>query len=560
MWAAAAGSACLGALLLPGCRQRPVSPAPAGAVSATFTDVTEAAGIRFVHDNGAYGKKLYPERMGSGAAFADVNGDGFLDLFLVNGAPLAGHPNPKPQPSRLYLNDGNGAFVDRTAGSGLDAAGYGMGVAAGDVDNDGDVDLFVTRLGQCSLYLNDGRGVFRDATQHSGLRADGYCTSAAFLDYDGDGRLDLYVCRYIPWSSPKDDYLCRNSVGEKQYCSVHVYPGLEHRLFRNAGEGRFQDVTRRAGIGGVFARGLAATCGDYDRDGDVDLFVANDEGPNFLWRNQGDGKFLDVAAVAGFAYNEAGVATAGMGLDIADADGDGSDDIIESDFQGQRKTLYFGDGQGFFAPNAGSKGLGDMPVERLGFGIGFLDFDLDTWPDIFIANGHVNDDLERTDQIPYAQTAQLFRNQGRGKFADASANLGSYAGAPRVGRGAAFGDYDNDGDTDILVSNNGQAPALLRNDQATGRRWLGVRCVGKVSNRSGLGALVTVKTPGRTQTREVRTAGSYLSSNDPRLIFGLGEADRVQSLTVRWPSGRVQELTNLSVERYITVTEGEPSE
>lgn len=541
-------------LLAPGCQRRSL-PHPPTPVS--FTDVTTAAGIRFVHDNGAYGRKLYPEKMGSGAAFFDANGDGLLDVFLVNGAPLPGHPKPRPQPSRLYINSGDGTFEDRTAASGLTTVGYGMGVAVGDVDNDGDEDLYVTRLRQNSLYLNDGRGAFRDVTVAAGAGVGGYSSSAVFFDFDRDGWLDLYVCRNIPWNDPKDDYVCLNSLGEKQYCSVHVYPGLEHRLLRNTGKGHFRDVTRQSGISGKIGRGLAATCGDYDRDGDVDLFVANDESPNFLWQNQGDGRFIEVAAVAGFAYNDAGVATAGMGLDIADADGDGADDVIESDFQGQRKTLYFGSSEGFFVPNAGAKGLGDMPVERLGFGIGFLDFDLDSWPDIFIANGHVNDDLERTEQIPFAQTAQLFRNQGKGIYEDSSASLGEYASVRRVGRGAAFGDYDNDGDTDILVVNNGQAPALLRNDHPHRHHWLGVRCIGRQSNRSGLGALVTITTRDRTVTREVRTAGSYLSSNDPRVLFGLGAADRVERLTVRWSSGQTQELTHLPVDRYITITEGE---
>lgn len=535
------------------------SPPPAPPVPAAFREVTGAAGIAFKHDNGAYGKKYYPERMGSGGAFFDANGDGWLDLFLVNGAPLPGHPAPKPQPSRLYLNRGDGTFRDATSGSGLERPGYGMGVAAGDVNNDGHEDLYVTRLGGGSLFLGRGDGTFREVTGTAGVNPGGYCTSAAFLDYDRDGRLDLYVCRYIPWNSPKDDYVCRNPEGQKQYCSVHVYPGLEHRLYHNEGGARFRDVTRAAGMGGRLGRGLAVTVADYDRDGDPDLFVANDETPNFLWQNQGKGKFREIAAASGFAYNEAGLATAGMGLDVADADGDGFDDVIESDFQGQRKTLYVGSAAGFFTPNPNTKGLGDMPVNRLGFGIGFLDFDLDSWPDVFIANGHVNDDFERAKPpIPYAQTAQLFRNMGGGLFADASAQLGDYASVRRVGRGVAFGDYDNDGDPDLLICNNNGPAVLLRNENTHRHHWLGIRCIGSRSNRSGLGVRLTLTAGGRTQSRETRTASSYLSSSDPRVLFGLGAAARVDRLEARWPSGKSRVLQGLDADRYLVLREDAP--
>lgn len=541
-----------------GCGGKPAT-APPSLPANAFADVTTAAGLAFTHDNGAFGRKYYPERMGAGAAFFDANGDGWLDLFLVNGSPLPGHPAPAPQPSRFYLNRGDGSFADRTSGSGLERIGYGMGAAAGDIDNDGDVDLYVTRIGQSSLYLNRGDGTFTEVAEESGVTSPGYSTSAAFLDYDRDGLLDLYVCRYIPWASPKDDHVCHSPTGERQYCSVHVYPGLEHRLFRNRGRARFEDVTRRAGLAGTVGRGLAVVCGDYDRDGDADIFVANDETANFLWRNSGSGKFTEAAAEVGFAYNENGIATAGMGLDLADADGNGWDDVIESDFQGQRKTLYIADGQGFFVANAGNKGPGDMTLQRLGFGIGFLDFDLDSWPDIFIANGHVNDEIEKTDPTaPYQQTAQLFRNLGEARFEDASARLGPYGKLPRVGRGTAFGDYDNDGDTDLLIANNGQPAALLRNEDPHRHHWIGLRCVGTKSNRSALGARITITAAGRTQSREVRTTASYLSSNDPRVLFGLGTARQVERLEVRWPSGATQQWEHLSADRYLTLKEGAP--
>lgn len=545
------------AAVVAGCSGRPGAPQNATTVSAAFTEVTQQAGIRFAHDNGAYGRKYFPEVMGSGCAFADVNGDGLLDLVFADGAPMPGHPHPRPGACRLYLNRGDGTFADHTAKSGLAAAGYAMGIAVGDVDNDGDVDLYITRLGGNSLYLNRGDGTFTDATRAAGLACGGYSTSATFLDIDGDGLLDLYVCRYVPWNSPKDDFVCLNGRGQKQYCSVHVYPGLEHRLYRNLGGARFQDVTRSAGIAGHIGRGLAVVAADYDGDGHPDLFVANDESPNFLWHNDGKGHFTDLGPALGFAVNERGIPTSGMGLDVADADGDGSDDVIESDFQGQRKTLYVNDGHGFFTPNAGNKGLQDMPVTRLGFGIGFLDFDLDGWPDVFIANGHVNE-LDDP-KAPFRQTAQLFRNDGKAVFSDASAGLGAYGKTPYLGRGVAFGDYDNDGDTDIVIVNNGGPAVLLRNDTAHRNHWLGVRCVGKKNNRSAYGARVAVRAGGRSQPREVRASSSYLSSSDPRRLFGLGQASRVDVLTVSWPGGAVQEWKDVPADRYITVTEGDPA-
>ena len=545
------------AVLALGCAP-PAPPSRNARPTAAFTEVTSAAGISFTHDNGAYGQKLFPEIMGAGGAFFDANGDGLLDVFLVNGAPLPGHPQPQPAPSRLYINLGEGRFEDWTAASGLDAISYGMGVAVGDVENDGDDDLYITAVGGNTLYLNDGHGVFTDATEAAGLQTGGFCTSAAFLDYDLDGLLDLYVCRYVDWKNVADDYACYNPRQEKQYCDVHVYEAVGDRLYRNVGDGRFVDVTTAAGIAERVGRGLAVVCGDYDRDGDPDIFVANDETPDFLWRNDGQGHFEEVAAAAGFAYNEAGDATAGMGLDIIDVDGDGDDDVIEADFQDERKTLFVNDGNGFFTPNERQKGLGDMPRDRLAFGIGFLDYDLDGWADIFIANGHVIDDVEEfSSSVLYAQTNQLFRNRGEGQFVDQSAALGSYANVRRVGRGAAFGDYDNDGDVDILVMNNHQPAVLLRNDNPHRHHWLGVRCVGRKANRSGYGVRVTIEAGGRTRSDETRAASSYLSSSDPRLLFGLGDVGRVDRLVVEWPGGDVQEFTDVATDRYITITEGE---
>lgn len=548
---------------LSACAPRPGTAPPPPKLGAAFTDVTSAAGISFNHETGAFGGKYYPERMGAGGGFIDANGDGLLDIVLVDGTAMPGHPKPPRGRNRLFLNRGDGTFANRSVGSGLEQPGYGMGVAVGDVDNDGRDDLYITRVGTNSLYLNRG-GHFREAIAAAGLALRGFSTSAAFLDYDADGLLDLYVCRYIPWTSPKDEVGCLNARGQRDYCSVHAYGGMEHALYRNLGvrKGvpRFQDVSREAGLKGHVGRGLAVACSDYDRDGDTDLFVANDETPNFLWRNDGRGRFTECAAVAGFAYNERGNATAGMGLDIADADGDGTDDVIESDFQGQRKTLYLNNGAGSFTPNEGNKGLRDMPVNRLGFGIGFLDYDLDGWPDIFIANGHVNDRIaEGNAGVSFAQTAQLFRNGGGGAYTDASDRLGAYGRTPLVGRGTAFGDYDNDGDTDLLVMNNGGPAVLLRNDFPRRNHWIGFRCIGTRSNRSGLGVRLDVECSGRRLTRETRSASSYLSASDPRVLFGLGAAESVVQVVLSWPGGEQQRYSNLAVDRYYTFREGDSS-
>ena len=439
--------------------------------------------------------------------------------------------------------------------SGLEKIGFANGVAAGDVNNDGHTDLYVTRIGGNSLYLGKGNGTFTDVTASAGVAAGGYCTSAALVDVDGDGLLDLYVCRYIPWTKPADEIGCRTSTGEREYCSVHLYEGMEHRFFHNLGGGRFTDATKASGVAGHIGRGLAVVCADFDMDGDTDIFVANDESPNFLWQNDGHGKFQEVAMARGFALNELGRSTAGMGLDVADADGNGSDDLIESDFQFMKKTLYVNDGHGFFTPNGGNKGLREMPKNRLGFGIGFLDYDLDGWPDIFIANGHVSDTMDDP-SAPFYQTAQLFHNDGEANYSDASAQLGEYGHTPYLGRGVAFGDYDNDGDTDLVIVNNGGPAVLLRNENPHQNHWIGVRCVGTRNNRSGLGARITVEAGGRSQSRETRTANSYLSSSDPRVLLGLGVAARVEKLTVRWPGGQTQEFVNPPVDRYLTVTEG----
>jgi hypothetical protein len=546
-WRASAGSA-----RIPG----PTATAEAGPF---FTDVTTAAGISFTHFNGAFGKKLFPEMMGSGAAWLDADGDGLLDLLLINSACLPGDPKPAPKKNRFYRNLGNGRFEDQTDRSGLAGGGYGMGAAVGDVDNDGRPDVFIANLGKDRLYRNRGDGTFEDWTDRAGVGHQGYGSSAAFLDYDNDGFLDLFVANYVQLPTPLDRIVCWNPAGGRQYCDVHLYDGLPSILYRNNGDGTFTDVSRKSGIASKQGRSLAVVCGDVDDDGFVDIIVANDENPTFLWRNNGDGTFTEKAAEAGIAYNGSGQTIAGMGLDLVDMDGDGQPDLYESAFQGEEKVLFHRQAPGFFTDRTNAFGLGDPSRPFLTFGVGFFDYDLDGWPDLALANGHVIDDVHQFNKnILYEQTPLLFRNEGGKRFTDRTPDLGAYGKALRVGRGIAFADFDNDGDVDLLFTNNHQEPALLRNENPLRRHWLTVRCVSKHGGRDALGATVTVEAGGMRQMREVRGAYSYLCSNDPRVNFGLGETTRVDLVTVRWPGGKAQTYRNVPADRVLTAVEDRP--
>ncbi len=556
-----AGALAAGLAASGGCgARRPGPPEPAPPRGPAFEEVTAAAGIDYVHDNGRFGKKLFPEIMGSGAAFLDADQDGFLDLYLVNCQTLPGAPARRRPQSRFYRNRGDGTFEDRTAGSGLGRVGFGMGTAVGDIDNDGDPDLYVTSFGPDFLFLNRGDGTFLDVTRRAGLGSAGFGTSAAFLDYDRDGDLDLYRCNYVVLPEQIEKIVCRNPKGGLQYCDIHLYAGAPDRLYRNNGDGTFTDVSRAAGLSRERYRGLAILCSDYDSDGWIDIFVANDEHPMLLWRNQGDGTFVDVAGEAGVAYDGAGRAVAGMGLDMAELKRDGRFYLYESNFQGRYNVLFSPEAPGFYADRTESFGLGSTTLDRLGFGVGFLDYDLDCWPDLVVANGHVIDDIQEFQPaISYPQAAQLFRNAGAGRFADASGQLGLYARVKRVGRGALLADYDNDGDVDVLFTNNNAAPALLRNlarERAVANHWVAVRCVGTRSARDAYGALVTVEAGGVRQMAEVRAAAGYLGSNDPRVHFGLGSAQKINRLTVRWPAGNLEEAGETVADRELVVREG----
>lgn len=532
----------------------PPSPAPA---AVTFEEVTATAGIHFRHVSGASARKLLPETMGSGCAFLDYDNDGWQDVLFINGnqrltaAFSGGIENGrnalKAEPTlALYRNNHNGTFTDVTKRCGLDISVYGMGVAVGDYDNDGWDDLFITCVGRSRLLHNvpDGKGGrhFVDVTRESGIADSGFSTSCAWLDYDRDGKLDLFVCHYVVWSPEHDVYYSVDGT-HKSYARPQSYSGESCRLYHNLGGGRFEDVTQRAGIFTNRSKALGVTVNDYDGDGWPDLFVANDTEPNLLYHNQGDGTFKEVGVQSGIALSEQGASRAGMGIDAADVRHNGLFDVLITNFAGEQLTLFRRDSSGNFLDVAAQSGVGAATQTYLGFGAFFLDYDLDGWTDLFINNGHIDDDIGLRDAgVSYAEPALLFRNQGGGRFEDVTGQCGAALSAHRVGRGAAWGDFDNDGSPDILLMTSNGAPALLHNVNRTGNGWIRLHLIGTGSNRDAYGARVRVAIGGDVQSQEVHSGCSYLSACDRRLIFGLGAADHVDSVEIRWPNGKVQTL------------------
>lgn len=518
-----------------------------------FTDVTESAGIRFTHNTGAFGAKYMPETFGSGALWLDADGDGWQDLLLVNGAPWPGR-NEAATPAALYRNDGDGTFTDVTRGSGLDAALYGLGGAAADFDNDGHVDVYLTALGPNRLFRGAGDGTFTDVTEAAGVGDPGFSTAALWFDYDRDGHLDLFVGNYVRWT-PETDLFCSLTGDAKSYCTPESYQGQSGTLYRNRGDSTFEDVTEAAGVRAPSSKALGAVMLDHDDDGWMDLFVANDTQPDQLFENRGDGTFEDVGVLAGVAFSDAGVARAGMGADAADYDGSGRPDLVIGHFSTEMMALYHNEGNGLFIDEGPRSAIGRATLPTLTFGCFFFDFDLDGWPDVFAANGHVADDVERVQtRITYAQPPQLFRNDG-GRFEEVNAP-GTALAVPQVGRGAAYADFDRDGDLDVLVTANGGRPRLLRNDGGNANRMLRIRTVGTASNRDGVGARIDVTAGGRTRWQRVRTGSSYLSQSELAVTFGLGARTRADAVEVTWPSGRVDRLGAVPADRTITVEEG----
>ncbi len=527
----------------------------ATANNRTFTDVTAAAGIRFKHQSGAFGKKYLPETMGSGVAFLDADGDGWQDLLFVQSKKWPGRPGP-PSYTALYRNNRNGTFTDVTRASGLAIEAYGLGVTAADFDNDGDTDIYLTALGPNHLFRNVGGGRFEDITSRAGVGDPGFSSSAVWFDYDRDGRLDLFVANYVDWSIQTDRF-CTLDGKAKSYCTPEAYKGQSPTLYRNKGDGTFENVTKRARLYDPSNKMLGAALLDFDNDGDLDLFGANDTQPNRLYRNNGDGTFTDVALSAGVAFNEAGVARAGMGVDAADYDGSGRQSLVIGNFTNEMIALYSNEGNGLFVDEAPGSTVGKASQLTLTFACFFFDFDLDGLPDIFAANGHVADDISVVQRnVTYAQPPHLFRNTGGGKFEVLSASVGAAFRQPIVGRGAAYGDYDNDGDLDLVITTSNGPARLLRNDGSP-NRMVRITTMGVQSNRDAIGARVRVNVDGGSaRWAMVKTGSSYLSQSELPLTFGLGPGSKAAGIEVTWPTGKVERVPGVAANQAITIQEG----
>jgi enediyne biosynthesis protein E4 len=511
-----------------------------------FVDVTTSSGLLFKHNSGAFGGKFLPETLGSGCAFLDYDSDGWQDILLINGMDWPGHKRGRST-LRLFRNNRDGTFSDVTAKAGLDLEMYGMGVAVGDYNNDGFPDILVTCVGQNRLFKNTGKGTFLDVTKASGLGGrQGVSTSALWFDFDRDGLLDLFVCNYVKWS-PEHDVFCSLDGKHKSYCTPEAYRGDTCWLFRNRGNGTFEDVTASCGIFDSSSKSLGVALFDYDRDGWPDLLVANDTQPNKLYRNLRNGKFKDVAVEAGLAFSAEGKARAGMGVDVADFDRTGVMGVAITNFDNEMIGLYRATGKESYSDIATASGVGFASKDKLGFGCAFFDANLDGFLDLAVANGHIDETVRNIrGNVGYAQPAQLFLNDGQGKFSDVAASVDGGFNHPKIGRGLAYGDFDRDGDLDLLITTNNGPAYLYRNDQLAGNRSLRLKLVGTKSNRDAIGATVRIFYAGVSQSQVVKGGSSYLSQSELPLTFGLGKADKIDRLVVEWPSGRTEEHKNVN--------------
>jgi hypothetical protein len=537
--------------------QAPTSPPASSPV--TFRDITQKAGIHFIHNNAAFGKKYLPETMGPGVAFIDYDNDGWQDIFAVNGTDWPGRPS-KHSTSKLYHNNHDGTFTDVTHKAGLDVELFGMGVAVADYDNDGFDDLFITTMGQSHLFHNNGNGTFTDVTQKAGLMGPKeFSTSAAWIDFDKDGKVDLVVANYVQWSLEGDLY-CTLDGKSKSYCTPESYKGTAVRLWHNRGDETFEDVTKKAGLGEPTSKTLGIAILDYDGDGWPDLLFSNDTQPNKLYRNNGNGTFTEKAVVAGIAFSEDGVARAGMGVDAADYDHTGVASILITNFANQMLSLYHNEGKGLFVDEAPRSEIGRASLLTLGFGCFFFDYDLDGWPDILIANGHIDAEVQRVQpNVKYAMPPHLFRNVGKGNFVEVTKQMGAAFASARVGRGAAYGDINNDGRLDLILSTNGGPVYVFKNEVMAGaaaNKSLRIKLVGTKSNRDGIGSVVKITTGGEAQSQMMRSGSSYLSASELVLTYGLGQKEQAETIEIRWPSGQVEKLSNVNAGQTITVTEG----
>jgi enediyne biosynthesis protein E4 len=514
-----------------------------------FVDATAASGISFHHRNGASGKKYLPETMGSGVCVLDYDSDGFQDILFVNSK---GFP-------ALYHNNGNGAFTDRTRQAGLAVEMYGMGCAVGDYDNDGKDDLYITAVGSNHLFRNLGDGHFADVTAKAKVGGSGFSSGAVWFDYDNDGKLDLFVAHYVEWSQ-KTDQFCSLDTKNKSYCTPQVYKGESARLYHNRGDGTFEDVTQRAGLQDSASKSLGIALLDYDDDGWMDLLVTNDTQPNKLYRNNHNGTFSDVGVQAGVAYSDAGATRAGMGVDAGDYDNSGHPGVVIGNFTNEGMALYHTDGSGLYTSAAEATGIDRWSLQSLTFSTFFFDYDLDGLLDVLAVNGHVADDISVTQpHLKYAEPALVFRNRGGGVFENMSTKLGPALQQPVVGRGAAYADFDNNGDLDLVITESNGPARLLRNENGNRNDVLRVKLVGTRSNRDGIGAKLTLEVNKNTKLlRMVKTGSGYLSQSELPVTFGLGKSDpaRRMRLTMLWPSGRKDTVSDIKSNQAITVQEG----
>jgi enediyne biosynthesis protein E4 len=544
--------------VLAGLAPAPLEPRPVEAsiyqasTPIQFVDVTARAGITWNLKALVPGPRYLIETMGGGGGFIDYNGDGLLDVYLICYSQTPQPAGASKLQDVLYRNNGDGTFTDVTASAGITNTMLGMGMSVGDYNNDGWSDFYITGYGASKLYRNTGKGTFTDVTMQAGVTNNLWGTSSAFLDYDKDGQLDLFVCNYLTYD--EKDLPCTFYDG-KPYCSINKFKGSASRLFRNNGDGTFADVSEKARVANPKGKGLGVVALDYDNDGRIDIFQANDTAANFLYHNKGDGTFSEVALAAGVAFDPNGNARGGMGVDADDIDGDGYLEIFVANFSAETNALFHNDGEGVFTEVTNKFGLGAISLPMSGFGSRFFDYNNDGLVDLFVHNGHPFEPINKLfPETTYKEPPFLFENTGKG-FRDVAAQHGNALKRSYAGRGLAVGDLDNDGDSDLLLINVGEPPVLLRNDGGQRNSWLGINLVGTTSNRDGVGAKVTLTIQGKQRIKQRLGGTSYCSASDPRLLFGLGTVTKIDEIKVEWPSGRTTSLKNVRTNQYLTIKE-----